>query len=91
MWLQVLKGIDMQEALEGSMAYAERAHLYSADEQFLCNLTKDYLSSFFVLNLFGYSSILQTVKPVLQKGLIYILQMNLRRLMKNWLHSLKNG
>lgn len=32
MWLQVLKGIDMQEALEGSMAYAERAHLYSADE-----------------------------------------------------------
>ncbi len=32
MWSQVLKGIDMQEALEGSMAYAERAHLYSADE-----------------------------------------------------------
>ncbi|UQT52692.2 DinB family protein [Bacillus velezensis] len=32
MWLQVLKGIDMQEALEGSMAYAERTHLYSADE-----------------------------------------------------------
>ncbi len=32
MWLQVLKGIDMQEALEGSMAYAEKAHLYSADE-----------------------------------------------------------
>ncbi|MBZ5518892.1 DinB family protein [Bacillus sp. NEAU-CP5] len=32
MWLQVLKGIDMQEAVEGSAAYAERAHLYSADE-----------------------------------------------------------
>ena len=32
MWLQVLKGIDMQEALEASMGYSERAHLYSADE-----------------------------------------------------------
>lgn len=32
MWLQVLKGIDMQEALEPSMAYAERSHLYSAEE-----------------------------------------------------------
>lgn len=31
-WLQVLKGIDMQEAVEGSAAYAERAPLYSADE-----------------------------------------------------------
>ena len=37
MWLQVLKGIDMQEALEPSMAYAERSHLYSAEE-----FTKSY-------------------------------------------------
>ncbi len=31
------------------------------------------------------------VLRLMQKGLIYILQMNLRRLMMNWLHSLKNG
>jgi len=32
MWLQVLKGIDMQEALEASIAFLEKIKLYSADE-----------------------------------------------------------
>lgn len=32
MWLQVLKGIEMQEALEGSMALLERTNSYSVDE-----------------------------------------------------------
>lgn len=32
MWLQVLKGIDMQEALEASKAYLERTKLYSVEE-----------------------------------------------------------
>jgi uncharacterized damage-inducible protein DinB len=32
MWLQVLKGIDMQEALEASIAFLEKTNLYSVDE-----------------------------------------------------------
>ncbi|KMQ16230.1 DinB family protein [Bacillus mycoides] len=32
MWLQVLKGIDMQEALESSMSLLEKTNLYSVDE-----------------------------------------------------------
>ncbi|SCC63448.1 DinB family protein [Bacillus mycoides] len=32
MWLQVLKGIGMQEALEASMALLEKTNLYSVDE-----------------------------------------------------------
>lgn len=32
MWLQVLKGNDMQEALEASIAFLEKINLYSADE-----------------------------------------------------------
>ncbi|MDQ0268573.1 DinB family protein [Cytobacillus purgationiresistens] len=32
MWLQVLKGMDMQEALEASMAFLEQTNLYSVDE-----------------------------------------------------------
>lgn len=32
MWLQVLKGIEMQDALEGSMALLERTNSYSVDE-----------------------------------------------------------
>lgn len=32
MWLQVLKGIDMQEALEASMSLLEKTNLYSVDE-----------------------------------------------------------
>ncbi|WP_342508172.1 DinB family protein [Sporosarcina sp. FSL K6-2383] len=32
MWLQVLKGIDMQEALEASMVLVEKINLYSVDE-----------------------------------------------------------
>ncbi|PAD69810.1 damage-inducible protein DinB [Bacillus sp. 7586-K] len=32
MWLQALKGIEMQEALEGSMALLERTNSYSVDE-----------------------------------------------------------
>ncbi len=32
MWLQVLKGIEMQEALEGSMALLERTNSYYAEE-----------------------------------------------------------
>ncbi|OQR54161.1 DinB family protein [Bacillus sp. CDB3] len=32
MWLQVLKGIGMQEALEASMALLEKMNLYSVDE-----------------------------------------------------------
>ncbi|QGH36764.1 DUF664 domain-containing protein [Gracilibacillus salitolerans] len=32
MWLQVLKGIDMQEALEASMAFLEKTNVYSVDE-----------------------------------------------------------
>ncbi|MBJ8190362.1 DinB family protein [Bacillus mycoides] len=32
MWLQVLKGIGMQEALEASMSLLEKTNLYSVDE-----------------------------------------------------------
>ncbi|MCI1592884.1 DinB family protein [Heyndrickxia oleronia] len=32
MWLQVLKGMDMQEALEASMVILEKANSYSLDE-----------------------------------------------------------
>jgi len=32
MWLQVLKGIEMQDALEGSMALLERTNSFSVDE-----------------------------------------------------------
>lgn len=32
MWLHVLKGMEMQEALEYSMAFLEKTNLYSADE-----------------------------------------------------------
>ncbi|NSL69924.1 DinB family protein [Bacillus toyonensis] len=32
MWLQVLKGIGMQEALESSMSLLEKTNLYSVDE-----------------------------------------------------------
>ncbi|MBJ8016576.1 DUF664 domain-containing protein [Bacillus mycoides] len=32
MWLQVLKGIDMQEAFESSMSLLEKTNLYSVDE-----------------------------------------------------------
>lgn len=32
MWLQVLKGMDMQEALEASMVIVEKANSYSLDE-----------------------------------------------------------
>ena len=32
MWLQVLKGIGMQEALEASMTLLEKMNLYSVDE-----------------------------------------------------------
>ncbi len=32
MWLQVLKGIGMQEALEASMLLLEKTNLYSVDE-----------------------------------------------------------
>ncbi|WP_057761972.1 DinB family protein [Cytobacillus praedii] len=32
MWLKVLKGMDMQEALATSMALQEKSNLYSADE-----------------------------------------------------------
>ncbi|WP_188455450.1 DinB family protein [Virgibacillus oceani] len=32
MWLQVLKGMDMKEAIEYPMPFLEKANLYSADE-----------------------------------------------------------
>lgn len=34
MWLQALKGMDMQEALEASMALLEKANFYTIDEFF---------------------------------------------------------